>query len=142
MASSYDPTKKCRVGTMDQAQFNAETVEANATYFWSLIDAWEAKGGELRWGAGGVGLRAAIGGKKVGVCFLAPAYAGKQDRIELSLTILAKQVGQARCDRLKTDLCMAAGSSLTGTSMISIVAPGALSASSRRLLTSALVGLL
>lgn len=84
MASPYDSAKKCRVGTMDERQFYSEAANANGAYFKSLIDAWQKKGGSLKWGAGGVGLRSPIGSKEVGICFLAPAYAGKKDRIELS----------------------------------------------------------
>ncbi|MEW6743805.1 MAG: hypothetical protein AB1486_13705 [Planctomycetota bacterium] len=137
MASHYDPAKKCRVGTMDEKQFRAEASEANRAHFESLISVWQKKGGSLKWGAGGVGLRLLIEGKQVGICFLAPAYAGKKDRIELSLTTLAKQVGAARCEALKEALHKAAGDRLKGTSMVSILEPGELSPAGRKALTAA-----
>lgn len=137
MASHYDPAKKCRVGTMDEKQFYAEASEVNGAYFKSLISDWRKKGGDLQWGAGGLGLRLPIGGKQVGICFLAPAYAGKKDRIELSLTTLGKQIGSARCEVLKSALQKAAGEHLKGASMVSIVDPGELPASGRKALTAA-----
>ena len=100
------------------------------------------KGGTLKWGAGGVGLRSEIKGKEVGICFLAPAYAGKKDRIELSLTALAKQIGAPRCESLKAALQKASGDRLKGASMVSILEPGELSAAGQKSLTSALGKLL
>src|SRR5262245_43168781 len=108
MPSHYDPKKKCRVGIMDEQQFFGECDKRNAGYFRSLITAWTKGGGELKRGAGGVGLRGKIAGKQVGVCFLAPAFAGKRDRIELECTTLAKQLGDARCKALLTTLRQAA----------------------------------
>jgi hypothetical protein len=78
MTSHYDLKKKCRVGTMDENQFYAEANEKTARYFKSLIAGWKKKGGKCKWGAGGVGLRAEVAGKEVGICFLAPTYAGKK----------------------------------------------------------------
>lgn len=137
MASHYDPVKTCRVGTMDAEQFYKEASEANGAYFRSLIGAWTKKGGGFQWGAGGLGLRIPVEGKPVGICFLAPAYAGKKDRIELSLTTLAKQIGTARCESLKTALKSAAGDHLKGASMVSILEPGELPAAGRNALTAA-----
>lgn len=142
MTSRYDSAKKCRVGTMDEEQFYSEAGKASGTYFRALIDAWEKKGGTLRWGAGGVGLRSPIEGKEVGICFLAPAYGSKKDRIELSLTTLAKQIGAARCETLKAALQKAAGDRLKGASMVSIQEPGELSSAGQKSLTSALGKLL
>lgn len=142
MTSRYDSAKKCRVGTMDEGQFYSEAGKASGNYFRSLIDAWEKKGGTLKWGAGGVGLRSSIEGKEVGICFLAPAYGGKKDRIELSLTTLAKQIGIPRAEALKAALQKAAGDHLKGASMVSILEPGALSPAAQKSLTSALSKLL
>jgi hypothetical protein len=89
-----------------------------------------------------VGLRASIAGKEVGTCFLAPTYTGKKDRIELSLTTLAKQIGKSRCETLKTTLQTAAGDHLKGTSMVSILEPGELSAAGQKALTSTIIKLL
>jgi len=80
MTSHYDSAKKCRAATMDEDQFYSEAGKASGRYFGTLIGAREKKGGTLKWGAGGVGLRSSIGGKEVGICFLAPAYLGKKDR--------------------------------------------------------------
>ncbi len=142
MTSHYDSAKKCRVGTMDEDQFYSEAGKASGTYFRTLIGAWQKKGGTLKWGAGGVGLRSPIGGKEVGICFLAPAYGGKKDRIELSLTALAKQITTPRCEALKAALQKAAGDRLKGASMVSILEPGELSKASQKSLTSALGTLL
>lgn len=101
MVSHYDPEKKCRVGLMDEKQFFSEANEVNGIYFKALLEAWRNKGGSQQWGAGGLGLRSRIKGKEVGICFLAPAYAGKKDRIELSFTNLAKQMGPVQCEKLK-----------------------------------------
>ena len=98
MPSYYDDKKKCRVGEMDESQFYRESESVNAAYFKKLIVAWTKAGGLLKWGAGGVGLRGPIDSKETGVCFLAPQFAGKQDRIELACTALVKQIG-ARFER-------------------------------------------
>ena len=142
MTSHYDSAKKCRIGTMDEIQFYSEAGKASGAYFRNLISAWEKKGGTLNWGAGGVGLRSAIGSKEVGICFLAPAYGGKKDRIELSLTALAKQISTSRCEALKAALQKAAGDHLKGASMVSILEPGELSPAGQKSLTSALGKLL
>lgn len=97
---------------MDETQFYTEASEVNGAYFKGLIAECTKKGGTLQWGAGGVGLRSPVGAKPVGICFLAPAFAGKKDRIELSLAILAKQIGAARCDHLTAALRKAAGDHL------------------------------
>lgn len=86
MTSHYDAKKNCRVGTMDEKQFYKESDKVNGAFFKKLIGAWDRKGGTLKWGAGGVGLRCEVGGCEVGVCFVAPVYAKKRDRIELSCT--------------------------------------------------------
>lgn len=109
MPSYYDEKAKCRVGEMDEKQFYSECDRDNARFFKSLIADWTKAGGTLKWGAGGVGLRAAISGsgkqaKEVGLCFLAPKFAGKQDRIELSCTALAKQIGEAAVKALQDGL--------------------------------------
>ena len=142
MASHYDESKKCRVGTMDQAQFDAECEADNRAYFRSLIGGWTKAGGELKWGAGGVGLRGEIGGKEAGVCFLAPQFAGKKDRIELACATLVKQIGKTRAAALETMIRAAAGESALGKTMISVVQPGSLPAAKQRALTSALTDLL
>lgn len=142
MPSHYDKAKNCRVGTMDAKQFQAEAGKASSAYFKTLIGTWEKKGGSLKWGAGGVGLRTNIEGKEVGICFLAPAYGSKKDRIELSLTALAKQIGTPRCETLKAALQKAAGDHFKGASMVSILDPGELSAAGQESLTSALGTLL
>ena len=127
---------------MDEDQFYSEAEKASGTYFVALIDAWEKRGGTLKWGAGGVGLRGPIEGKEIGICFLAPAYGAKKDRIEFSLTALAKQIGAPRCEALKAALQKAAGDHLKGASMVSIVEPGELPLASQKSLTSALSKLL
>ena len=124
MASHYDPKKKCRVGTMDEDQFYSEANGENAKYFKALVAHWRKKGGNLKWGAGGVGLRCNVGDREIGICFLAPAYAGKKDRIELSFTTLTKQIGDSRSLEMKSALQDAAGDCFKGTSMVSIVEPG------------------
>lgn len=93
MGSHYDPAKKCRVGTMDEKQFYAESDASNGAYFRDLLEAWIKAGGSLKWGAGGVGLRGAVGDREVGICFLAPAFGTKKDRIELTCALLRKQLG-------------------------------------------------
>ncbi len=139
MASHYDPAKKCRVGTMDEKQFHAESGKANGVCFAALIKAWQAAGGSLQWGAGGVGLRAEVGGKQVGICFLAPAFGGKKDRIELSLTALGKQIGADRCAALKASLQAAAGDRLTGATMVCVMEPGELPPAGQKALQKALL---
>ena len=142
MGSHYDSANKCRVGTMDEDQFYGEAAKVNGKFFKSLITAWQKKGGSLKWRAGGVGLRIPLEGKEVGICFFAPAYASKKDRIELSLTPLAKQIGTSRCQALKTGLQKAAGDRFKGTSMVSILEPGELSTADQKSLTSTLTKLL
>jgi hypothetical protein len=142
MPSRYDKDKKCRVGTMDEDQFYAEASEESGGCFRTLIVSWEKGGGCLKWGAGGVGLRASVSDKEIGVCFLAPAYASKKDRIELSLTTLTKQIGDDLCQELKSALQEAAGDNFKGSSMVSIVDPGELSAAKQKKLKSALCRLL
>jgi len=142
VVSHYDPEKKCRVGLMDEKQFFSEANEVNGIYFKALLEAWRNKGGSPQWGAGGLGLRSRIDGKEVGICFLAPAYAGKKDRIELSFTNLAKQMGPARCETLKLALQAAAGDQFKGTSMMSILDPGELPPANRTALTTDLCSLL
>ena len=88
MSSYYDPKQKCRVGTMDEPQFFSECGAESAAYFRSLMSAWSKAGGVFKWGAGGVSLRGEIDGKEVSLCFLAPQFAGKQDRIELACATL------------------------------------------------------
>lgn len=138
MTSHYDSAKKCRVGTIDEDQFYSEVGKASGTYFRALIGAWEKKGGGLKWGAGGVGLRCSVAGKEIGICFLAPAYGNKKDRIELSLTALAKQIGTPRCEALKAAMEKVAGDSIKGASMVSILEPGELPPAGQKSLTSVL----
>lgn len=138
MASYYDPGKKCRVGVMDEHQFYSEASGKNGKFFQSLIEVWQKKGGRLKWGAGGVGLRCEVSGKEIGICFLAPAFARKKDRIELSLTPLSRQIGEPVCTKLKAALQEAAGDCFRGSSMISVVEPGTLPANRQKLVTSAL----
>ena len=141
MPSFYDPKKKCRVGTMDESQFYAESGEATGSYFRGLITAWSKAGGVLKWGAGGVSLRGEIDGKEVSICFLAPQFAGKQDRIELACTTLTKQIGPARASELENALRAAAGEQALGKTMISIVQPGALPPAGQKALTKAFLAL-
>jgi hypothetical protein len=142
MASHYDPEKRCRVGLMDEGQFTAESNPANGAFFKELIAAWRQGGGGQQWGAGGLGLRTRVAGKEVGVCFLAPAFAGKKDRIELSFTNLGKQIDPARCEALGTALRNAAGDRFKGTSMVSILDPGELMPQARQALIAAFTALL
>lgn len=142
MASYYDEKKKCRAGTMDEEQFHAESAAENGAYFRALLDAWSKAGGTRKWGAGGVSLRGAIDGKDLSVCFLAPQFAGKQDRIELACTTLAKLLGPERAGELETALRAAAGDLVLGKTMISIVQPGSLAASKQKALTKAFLDLL
>ncbi len=141
MASRYDAKKKCRVGTMDEEQFYAESDRHNRAYFRDLLQAWAKAGGTIRWGAGGVGLRAVVDGREIGICFLAPAFGAKKDRIELTCASLRKQLGAARSDELVTALRKAAGDRVAGTSMISIIQPGDLSAAGKKALTRAFTAL-
>lgn len=141
MASHYDKSKNCRVGTMDLDQFYDESGSDSAAYFETLLAAWSKAGGTEKWGAGGVGLRCSLGSKDIGVCFLAPAFGTKKDRIELSLKGLAKQMGAPACTRLKQSLSDAAGDSFKGATMVSVVEPGALKAKARRAITTALVSI-
>ena len=127
MGSHYDKRKNCRVGIMDEKQFYAESAPENGDWFRSLIETWEKAGGSLKWGAGGVGLRAPVRGQGAGLCFLAPAFRGKQDRVELACTALAKQLGAERCQALQDALHEVAGERVLGKSMLSIVQPGTLS---------------
>ena len=129
MPSYYDPKKKCRVGAMDEDQFYAECDKENGAFFRDLLAAWLKAGGELKWGAGGVGLRGAVGGmetgaKVVGVCFLAPQFAAKQDRIELACTMLANQIGAKRCEKFLTDLRSVAADRVSGKTMVCLIQPG------------------
>jgi hypothetical protein len=139
MASRYDPRKKCRVGTMDEAQFYAETGKATGAFFRTLLAAWRDAGGSVHWGAGGAGLRREVGGKDVALCFLAPAFAGKKDRIELCFTPLAKQIGKAPCKGLEADLRKAAGDRFRGSTMVSILEPGTLDVASQKAIAAALL---
>ena len=141
MTSRYDAKKKCRVGTMDEKQFYAESDGKSGAYFRDFLKAWEKAGGTLRWGAGGVGLRAEVDGREIGICFLAPAYGAKKDRIELTCGSLRKQLGDARCDELVAALRKAAGDHVAGTSMISIIQPGDLSTAGKKALTRAFTAL-
>ena len=141
MPSHYDAQKNCRVGTMDEDQFYAESDRKAATYFRSLIQAWLSAGHQLRWGAGGVGLRAVIDEREIGVCFLAPAFRGKKDRIELTCASLRKQLGETRCENLVAALRKAAGDRVAGTSMISVIQPGDLPASAQKAITQAFITL-
>ncbi len=142
MASHYDDKKKCRVGTMDEEQFYAECDKANGAYFRTLLAAWIKAGGGLKWGAGGVGLRGSVDGKEVGICFVAPTYAAKKDRIELGCTALSKQIGESRCRALQQSLRETAGENVLGQSMISIVRPGELPAVKQKALTRLFCGLI
>jgi len=142
MASHYDTKQKCRVGTMDEAQFFAEAEKLSAAYFRGLLAAWTKAGGTLKWGAGGVSLRGEVGGKDVSIGFLAPQFAGKQDRIELGCTTLVKQLGAERANKLEAGLRAAAGEQLLGKTMISIVQPGTLPAAKQKALSAAFLALL
>lgn len=139
MPSYYDEKAKCRVGEMNAEQFYAECDRENRSFFESLIAAWTKAGGSLKWGAGGVGLRLSLGGKskdskEVGVCFLAPSFARKQDRIEVACTTLAKQIGASAMKKLQDGLRQAAGEHVKGTTMVSVVCPGQLSIKSQKAL--------
>ena len=142
MPSYYDESKKCRVGTMDESQFYSECESANSACFKTLIAAWIKAGGSLKWGAGGVGLRGPIDGKEVGVCFLAPQFAGKKDRIELACAKLVKQLGDERVKSLDEAIRKAAGELALGKTMLSVVQPSNLITAKQRSLTQAFVGML
>lgn len=142
MASVYDPAKKCRTGTMDETQFYAECDPENGSYFRRLLASWTKAGGTMRWGAGGVGLRGAASGKDLGICFLAPQFAGKPDRIELACVALGKQIGAEKSDALVAGLRAAAGESVLGKTMVCVARPGALVASSQKSLTQVFLGIL
>jgi hypothetical protein len=142
MPSYYDEKKKCRAGTMDESQFDSESDKKNGAYFHDLMAAWSKAGGVYKWGAGGASLRGKVDGKEISVCFLAPQFAGKQDRIELACTTLIKQIGPARARKLESALRAAAGEQVLGKTMISIVEPGTLSTAKQKSLTIAFVDLL
>lgn len=142
MPSYYDEKAKCRVGTMDDDQFYAECESSNAAYFRDFIATWIKKGGSLKWGAGGVSLRGAVDGKDISICFLAPQFAGKKDRIELACTSLSKQMGKARMESLEKSMRLAADEHVLGKTMISIVEPGALPAAKQKALRQAFVTLI
>jgi len=142
MASYYDEKKKCRAGTMDEDQFYSEAEAANAAYFRALLTAWTKAGGKLKWGAGGVGLRGPIKGTETGICFLAPRFAGKKDRIELACTALGKQIGKPALSQLEAALRAAAGEQALGNTMISIVEPGQLPAAKQKALSKAFIDLI
>lgn len=142
MASYYDPEKKCRTGTMDEAQFRAESGEMSATFFAALMASWTRAGGELKWGAGGVSLRGKVDGRDLAVCFLAPQFAGKKDRIELACATLAKNMEPRRLEQLQLALRSAAGKQVLGTSMISVVDPGLLQQEGQDALAKAFLDLI
>ncbi len=142
MPSRYDASKNCRVGTMDEQQFYKEADKKNGVYFRSLLGAWKKAGGTLKWGAGGAGFRGDAKGTNVGFCFVAPAFRGKADRIELGCAQLKKQLGESQCNRLVESLRQVAGDRVKGQSMISITNPGTLPASKQKALTKAFTDLL
>ena len=142
MASHYDVKKSCRVGTMDERQFYKEADQKNGAYFRTLLGAWKKAGGTLKWGAGGAGLRGVLKGTAVGFCFVAPAFRGKADRIELGCSQLKKHLGAFQCSHLAESLRKVAGDRVKGQSMISITNPGALPASKRKALTKVFMDLL
>jgi hypothetical protein len=127
---------------MDEDQFYAECGAENSSWFRSLVQHWTEAGGTLKWGAGGAGLRGTIDGKEVAVCFLAPQFAGKQDRIELACTTLAKQLGPKRTKKLQDAIRSAAGDLVLGTTMISVVQPGTLPGHKQEALAQAFLDLL
>ena len=139
MGSQYDTKKNCRVGIMDEKQFYSESAPENGDWFRSLIATWGKAGGCLKWGAGGVGLRALVRGQEAGICFLAPAFRGKQDRIELACTALAKQLGAKQCQALQAALREVAGDHVLGKSMLSIVQPGTLPPAKQKKLAQVLL---
>jgi hypothetical protein len=127
---------------MDEDQFYAECRADNAAWFRSLIKRWTEAGGALKWGAGGVGLRGTVEGKDTAVCFLAPQFAGKQDRIELACTTLNKQIGPKRGKDLEDTIRSAAGDLALGKTMISVVQPGTLPPNNQKALAQAFLDLL
>ena len=142
MASHYDVKKNCRVGTMDERQFYREADQKNGAYFQTLLEAWKKAGGTLKWGAGGAGLRGDLKGTNVGFCFVAPAFRGKADRVELGCAQLKKQLGESQCSHLVESLRHVAGDRVKGQSMISITSPGTLPAPKRKALTKVFIDLL
>lgn len=142
MPSHYDTSKNCRVGTMDERQFYKEADKGNGACFRTMLTTWKKAGGTLKWGAGGVGLRGEVKGKDVGVCFLAPTFKAKSDRIELSCAQLKKQLGVSRCQELVDSLRTVAGDRVKGQSMISIMDPGGLPAPKQKALVKAFTELL
>lgn len=142
MPSYYDEKAKCRVGTMDEDQFFSECASSNAAYFRDFITIWINKGGTLKWGAGGVSLRGEVDGKNISICFLAPQFAGKKDRIELACTTLSKQMGKRRMESLEKSMRLAADEHVLGKTMISIVEPGTLPAAKLKALRQAFVTLI
>lgn len=142
MPSHYDVAKNCRVGTMDENQFYKETGGENAPYFRTLLAAWKKGGGTLKWGAGGVGLRTTVKGKELGICFVAPTFRTKADRIELGCAALKKQLGESRCVELVKSLRAVAGDRVKGNSMISITDPGTLPAPKKKALVKVFTDLL
>ena len=142
MPSRYEASKNCRVGTMDEQQFYGEADKENGSYFRTLLGAWTKAGGSLKWGAGGVGLRGDAKGKQVGFLFVAPAFRGKVDRIELGCAQLKKQLGESQCSHLVESLRQVAGDRVKGLSMISITNPGTLPASKQKALTKVFTNLL
>ncbi len=142
MPSYYDEKKKCRAGTMDENQFYSECEASNAGYFRTLITSWTKAGGSVKWGAGGVGLRGPIKGTETGICFLAPQFAGKKDRIELACAALGKQVGKETLSKLEQSLRDAAGEQALGNTMISVIQPGQLPANKQKALSKAFLDLL
>ncbi len=142
MPSYYDEKAKCRVGTMDEDQFYDECESASKAYFEELVSAWVKAGGSLKWGAGGVSLRGLVVGKEISICFLAPQFAGKKDRIELACTTLSKQIGKDRLSGLEKSLRLAADKHVLGKTMISVVEPGSLPAAKQKALRQAFVSLL
>lgn len=142
MPSHYDASKNCRVGTMDEDQFYKEADQKNGAYFRALLAAWKKSGGTLKWGAGGAGLRGDAKGKDVGFCFVAPAFRGKTNRIELACSQLKKQLGEAKCNDLVESLRQIAGDQVKGQSMISITNPGTLPPAKQKALTKVFADLL
>ena len=142
MPSHYDANKNCRVGTMDESQFYKEADKENGAYFRTLLAAWKKSGGTLKWGAGGVGLRGEVKGKDVGFCFVAPAFRGKVDRIELGCAQLETQLGEPQCNRFVESLRRVAGDQVKGQSMISITNPGTLPPAKQKALTKVFTDLL
>ena len=78
-------------------------------------------------------------GNEVGVCFLAPKFAGKQDRVELACATLAKQIGAEAVKTLSDALRKAGGDQVKGTTMISLLRPGDLSHKSQKDVMASLI---